>query len=279
MFVKMQGAGNDFVIIDGVTQSIQLQEQEIRRIADRRLGIGCDQVLLLEPPAAPEADFQARFYNADGGEIGQCGNGVRCLGRFIVERGLAPRRLLRVQTLNAVLEVEALENGRMRAVLGIPALEPSALPFTAETAAVCYPLQVEDEEQEISAVFIGNPHAVLQVESAAAAPVARLGALLATHERFPDGANVGFLEVLGRDSVRLRVFERGVGETLACGSGACAAVVAGRLRGLLDKRVQVAMPGGDLEVEWDGEGQPISLEGDTDFVFCGRLGEAALSTP
>lgn len=275
-FVKAQGAGNDFVIIDGVTKAVQLNDLEIRQIADRRLGIGCDQVLLVEPPATAETDFQVRFYNADGSEIGQCGNGICCLGRFILERGLAPGRRLRLQTLNAVVETEALESGRMRAMLGIPSLEPSALPFAAATKAIFHQLQVEDEEQEISVVFIGNPHAVLLVTSSAAAPVAELGALIAVHERFPEGANVGFLEVLGRDSVRLRVFERGVGETPACGSGACAAVIAGRLRGLLDKRVQVAMPGGDLQVEWDGEGLPVSLEGDTNFVFSGRLNRAAL---
>ena len=270
-FVKMQGTGNDFVIIDGVTQSISLQEDERRWLADRRLGIGCDQLLILEPPADPEADFCIRFFNADGSEAEQCGNGVRCVGRFILERGLAAGRRIRLQTSSALLEVKARENGHMQAVLGIPVLEPSALPFTAAAAAVSYRLQAAGAEQEISAVSIGNPHAVLCVESAAAAPVATLGAALAVHPRFPRGANVGFLEVLQRDAVRLRVYERGVGETPACGSGACAAVVAGRLRGLLDERVQVAMPGGNLEVEWAGDGQPVSLEGDTAFIFTGQL--------
>ncbi|MBK7168074.1 MAG: diaminopimelate epimerase [Gammaproteobacteria bacterium] len=270
-FTKMHGLGNDFVVFDLITQTLRIDAQLIRRLADRRLGIGCDQVLVIEPPTDPEMDFRYRIFNQDGTEVGQCGNGARCVALYIRDKRLSAKRRLRVETLGGPLDL-LLGKGTVVSVgMGVPRLQPQEIPFEADLQASSYTLDADGECLEISAVSMGNPHAVLLVENVDLAPVAELGPRLETHPRFPEGANVGFMQVVNRTEVRLRVFERGAGETMACGSGACAAVVAGRLRGLLDERVRVYLPGGYLQIEWRGEGEPLLMSGPATTVFEGQI--------
>jgi len=267
----MQGLGNDFVVLDGIRQVVRLDAAAIRRIADRRFGIGCDQVLLVEPPRLPGMDFQYRIFNADGGEVEQCGNGARCFARFVRDQGLTDKSEIPVGTASGPICLHVEPDGQVRVDMGPPILEPARIPFLAEGEATIYRLDLDGEAVEIGAVSMGNPHAVLLVVDVGAAPVARLGPGIEHHPRFPQRVNVGFMQVLAPDHIRLRVHERGAGETLACGTGACAAVVSGRLRGLLGPRVRVTLPGGDLMIEWPGKPQPVLMTGPAERVFEGEI--------
>ncbi len=270
-FTKMHGIGNDFVVIDAIRQSVALTPAAIRALADRHVGIGCDQVLLVETPTRADADFRYRIFNADGGEVEQCGNGARCFARFVREHDLSDRDELCVETSAGLLRLRLLADGRVAVDMGQPRLEPAEVPFFATERAARYPIAADGVELEIAAVSMGNPHAVLMVEDVERAPVAHLGPLLERHGRFPNRANVGFMQLLVPDHIRLRVFERGTGETRACGSGACAAVVAGRLWGLLWPNVRVDLPGGTLEIHWAGEGEPVTMIGPATTVFEGWI--------
>lgn len=274
-FTKMHGLGNDFMVIDLVTQRVRLTSEQVRTLADRHFGIGFDQLLIVEPPEHPEVDFRYRIFNADGSEVSQCGNGARCFARFVRERRLSRKDRLRVETASGIIELRIDGQGWVSVDMGVPRLVPTEIPFRAEAQATTYAVAVGGETVELCAVSMGNPHAVLLVDDVDTAPVERLGPLLERHERFPERVNVGFLQVVDRQNVRLRVYERGTGETLACGTGACAAVVAGRLRGLLDAEVRVTLPGGELDIRWGGEGQPVLMTGPATRVFDGvvRLNE------
>lgn len=270
-FTKMHGLGNDFMVVDAITQPVQLSTEQIRRMGDRRLGVGFDQLLMVEPPDRPDVDFRYRIFNADGGEVEQCGNGARCFARFVHDQRLTRKNQIRVQTASGLMTLEITRRNRVRVDMGVPELAPSAIPFAADEQAVVYPVEVDGRMMELSAVSMGNPHAVLVEDSVTDDMVATLGPLIEGHSRFPARANVGFMQVLSPQRVRLRVYERGVGETRACGSGACAAVVAGRLRGLLDERVQVELLGGELTIAWPGDGSPVTMEGPATRVFEGRI--------
>lgn len=270
-FTKMEGTGNDFVVIDAFRAPVTLTPEQIRRLADRHFGIGFDQLLMVEPPQAPDADFRYRIFNADGGEVEQCGNGARCFARFVVDQGLATGPEVRVETLAGLLTLRLENDGQVTVNMGVPRLEPAEIPFNAPSVSPSYELAVEGSGYEIGAVSMGNPHAVLRVEDVDSAPVSELGALIEMHPRFPKRVNVGFMQVVSPEHIRLRVFERGVGETEACGSGACAAVVSGRLRGWLEPRVAVDVLGGRLMIEWQGAGTPVMMTGPAATVFEGRI--------
>jgi diaminopimelate epimerase len=270
-FTKMQGAGNDFVVIDGITQAVDLSVAQLKRIADRRRGIGCDQILLLTPPDDPDADFRYTIYNADGSRAGQCGNGARCVGRFLREKRLSRKRELTLLTDTDSLALNIAEDGRVFAGLATPRFEPAAIPFTADETAPQYPLEVQGQSLSIGALSMGNPHAVLMIDNCDAAPVTTLGPLIEAHESFPDRVNVGFMQIISPTEIKLRVYERGVGETEACGSGACAAVVHGIQLGVLANDVSVHLPGGKLTVSWAGGDERVWLGGPTAFVFEGTI--------
>lgn len=270
-FTKMHGLGNDFVVFDGVRQSVRLDAEQIRRIADRHFGIGCDQVLLVEPATNPDADFRYRIFNADGGEVEQCGNGARCFARFVHEEGLTDRDSLTVETNTGLIRLSRPVGNQVTVDMGVPRLEPAEIPFQAPQRDSHYPLNLDGGAVEIAAVSMGNPHAVLRVASVDEAPVEELGPLIEHHPRFPQRVNVGFMQILAPDHIRLRVFERGVGETLACGTGACAAVVAGNLQGLLQPETRVDLRGGTLVVSWPGEGESVRMTGPTERVFEGQI--------
>jgi len=270
-FTKMHGAGNDFVMLDGVSQSIDVTESLIKRLADRHRGIGCDQVLLLTPPDDPNADFRYTIFNADGSRAGQCGNGARCAGRFLREKRLTRKRRLILLTDGEPLELSLSEDGRVFAGLAPPQFAPAAIPFQAEESRHQYSIEVQGQVLSIGAVSMGNPHAVLIVDDTQGAPVPVLGPLLESHARFPERANVSFMQVLSRSEIKLRVYERGVGETEACGSGACAAVVHGVQADLLDAKVTVHLPGGKLSVTWEGGQERVWLGGPTTTVFEGTI--------
>ncbi len=270
-FTKMQGLGNDFIVIDAVRQSVSLEAELIRRLADRHFGIGCDQVLVVEPARGSDADFRYRIFNADGSEVSQCGNGARCFARFVNEKGLTDQRSIRVETRAGQLVLNLVAGNEVLVDMGIPHHAPDQIPLNAATEADLYPLDLEGRRIEFAAVSMGNPHAVLQVASVDQAPVETLGPLLESHPVFPERVNVGFLEVLDRHHVRLRVYERGSGETLACGSGACAAAVVGIEQGLLDSPVDVELPGGHLIINWHGRGFPVMMQGPAVTVFEGEI--------
>jgi diaminopimelate epimerase len=270
-FTKMHGCGNDFVMIDGVTQAAKLTPCKVRLIADRRFGIGCDQVLLVEAPSSPDMDFRYRIFNSDGSEVENCGNGARCFAVFVRDRRLTAKSLIRVETMKGAMTLEVQKDGQVIVDMGVPVLTPSAIPFAADAEAATYSLDTGSETLEISAVSMGNPHAILVVEDTATAPVQAVGSRIQQHPRFPEGVNVGFMAVLSRREIDLRVLERGVGETPACGTGACAAVVAGRLRGLLDEQVKVNLSGGSVTIRWAGEGQPVVKAGPASTVFQGQI--------
>ncbi|MEJ2654879.1 MAG: diaminopimelate epimerase [Acidihalobacter sp.] len=270
-FTKMHGLGNDFVMIDAVSQSVSLDADAVRALADRHRGIGCDQLLIVEPATGGEADFRYRIFNADGGEVEQCGNGARCFARFVVDQGLAAGPEIKVETLGGLLTLRLEDDGQVTVNMGVPRLEPAAIPFEADSQSPAYALAVDGRDHEIGAVSMGNPHAVLRVEDVDRAPVDELGPMVEAHPRFPRKVNVGFMQVVSAEHIRLRVFERGVGETEACGSGACAAVVSGRLRGWLAPRVAVDVLGGRLMIEWRGADAPVMMTGPTATVFEGRI--------
>ena len=274
-FTKMHGLGNDFVVFDAINQAVKLSAEQFRFIADRHFGIGCDQILLVERPSQPGVDFRYRIFNADGGEVQQCGNGARCFARFVYDQGLTDKRAIRVETASGIIEPRLEADGMVTVNMGPPRFAPAQIPFVAEAEAVIHVMDVDGEPIEVSVVSMGNPHAVRVVCNLDEAPVQSLGARIEHHARFPERVNVGFMQVVHRREIRLRVFERGSGETLACGTGACAAVVAGIRRGLLDASVVVHTRGGDLSIQWAGEGDggaaPVWLTGPAVTVFEGEV--------
>ncbi len=277
-FTKMQGAGNDFVVLDGIAQPVALTAAQLRRLADRRFGVGADQILLVERAQQPGVDFRYRIFNADGGEVEQCGNGARCFVRFVHDRGLTPKRAIRVETLGGIIEPRLEDDGRVTVDMGVPVFEPARVPFDAEGLVAreegrdrLWPLQVRGRTIEVSVLSMGNPHAVQRVDDVDDAPVAQDGPLIEHHPRFARRVNAGFMQVLGPDAIRLRVWERGAGETLSCGTGACAAAVAGILRGALESPVAVHTRGGELLIRWDGPAQPVLMTGPAETVFEGEI--------
>ncbi|KPK67791.1 MAG: diaminopimelate epimerase [Acidithiobacillales bacterium SM23_46] len=270
-FSKMQGLGNDFVVLDGVTRALRLSTEQVRRIADRHFGVGCDQVLLVERSSTPGTDFRYRIFNADGGEVEQCGNGARCFVRFVHDKDLTHKREIAVETLAGVIRPRLEPDGQVTVDMGTPRFEPADIPFDAPARAEQYDLDIDGRMVRVSVLSIGNPHAVLIVPDVERADVADDGPRIERHARFPRRVNAGFMQVVDRSHIRLRVYERGAGETLACGTGACAAVVAGRQRGLLDATVEVGLPGGSLHVTWEGEGHAVSMTGPASTVFEGTL--------
>jgi len=270
-FTKMHGLGNDFVVLDGINQPLALTPAQARRIADRHFGIGCDQILLVERATRADADFRYRIFNADGGEVEQCGNGARCFVRFVHDHGLTDKTAIRVETASGLIEPRLLDNGQVRVDMGAPRFAPADIPFAAEAEAPTYALKVGLHVLDIAALSMGNPHAVLRVNDLDSAPVDILGAAIESHPRFPQRVNAGFMQVLTAHDIRLRVFERGAGETLACGTGACAAAVAGIRQGWLASPVSVHTQGGDLVIEWAGAGQPVYMTGPAETVFEGEI--------
>ena len=270
-FTKMQGAGNDFVVIDAISQSVELDPATVRRIADRHFGVGCDQLLLIERPRTAQTDFYYRIFNADGAEVQHCGNGARCFLRFVRDRGLTDKREIRVETIGGVIVPKLEADGQVTVDMGPPRFEPANIPFIADQQAPTYWIEVDGQPVEISALSMGNPHAVQVVEDVDSAPVLTQGPLVETHERFPERANAGFMQVVDRSHIRLRVYERGAGETLACGTGACAAVVAGITRGYLDTPVRVSTRGGELTIAWRGGTSPVLMTGPAETVFEGEI--------
>ena len=270
-FTKMQGAGNDFVVLDGVSRNLALTPAQLRRLADRHFGVGCDQILLVEPPRAAGTDFRYRIFNADGGEVEQCGNGARCFVRFVRERGLTDKSEIRVETAAGIIMPRLEADGEVTVNMGAPVFAANRIPFITDSDALVQPLRVNGTTVEISVVSMGNPHAVQLVADVDAAPVAAQGPLIERHTRFPERVNAGYMQVQDRGRIRLRVYERGTGETLACGTGACAAVAVGIRRGLLDARVRVSTRGGDLTIRWEGADNPVWLTGPAVTVFEGEM--------
>ena len=270
-FTKMQGLGNDFVVLDGINQHIDLSSAQYRALGDRNFGVGCDQILLVERATQPGVDFRYRIFNNDGSEVEQCGNGARCFARFVHARGLSDKREIRVETARGIIGPKLEDNGEVTVDMGAPFLLPAEVPFVADAQAVVYPLDVNGKTYAITAVSMGNPHAVQVVDDVDAFPVGAVGAAIEVHPRFPQKVNAGFMQIVDRGHIRLRVFERGAGETLACGTGACAAVVAGILRGLLDDTVRVSTRGGELTIRWQGPGQPVLMTGPAVIVFEGEI--------
>ncbi|NEX19450.1 diaminopimelate epimerase [Thiorhodococcus mannitoliphagus] len=270
-FTKMQGLGNDFVVFDAIRQKVELTPETARHYADRRFGIGCDQILLVEPPRLPETDFHYRIFNADGSEVEQCGNGARCFARFVRDQGLTDKDEIPVGTAAGKIRLYMEADGQVRVDMGRPELRPERIPFLADSEADTYEITVDGQRCLIGAVSMGNPHAVLMIDDLDSAPVAELGPLLESHPRFPQRVNVGFMQILSPQHVRLRVYERGAGETLACGTGACAAVVSGQLRGQLTTRTRVSLRGGDLMIEWRGPAHSVWMTGPAIPVFEGEI--------
>ncbi len=270
-FTKMHGLGNDFVVIDAINQTIELTNEQVRKIADRRFGVGCDQLLLVESAKTTDAEFRYRIFNADGGEVEQCGNGARCFARFVTDQGLTQSREIPVETAGGRIVLVVQDNGLVTVNMGVPRFAPSALPFDAEHEATLYPLETSRGILEIAAVSMGNPHAVLLVEDVETADVETLGPEIESHLRFPQRVNVGFMQILTPRQVRLRVYERGAAETLACGTGACAAVAAGIRLGKLEPEVKVGLPGGELVIGWQGQEEPLYMTGPATRVFEGNI--------
>lgn len=270
-FSKMHGLGNDFVVLDNVTQNVYIPNEHIRRLADRNFGVGFDQLLVVEPPYDPDLDFHYRIFNADGSEVHQCGNGARCFARFVKSKGLINRNKIRVSTHAGKMTLYIERDGQITVTMPVPQLEPNKIPFSAQKAEGTYILRCEEETVFCGAVSMGNPHCVVEVDDVLKAPVNTLGAEISTHERFPKDANVGFMEIVRPDYVKLRVYERGARETLACGSGACAAVVIGRIQNKLAKQVTVELPGGKLKIYWKGPGHPVKMTGPAVHVFDGQI--------
>ncbi|KON81996.1 diaminopimelate epimerase [Azoarcus sp. PA01] len=270
-FTKMHGLGNDFIVIDAIRQAVHLTPEQVRHLADRHFGVGCDQLLVVEKATRPDVDFRYRIFNADGGEVEQCGNGARCFVRFVHEQGLTEKRRIRVETRSGIIAPQLEDDGLVTVDMGVPVLEPARVPFVSDSDAVVQPLQVGDARVAITAVSMGNPHAVQVVADIDAAPVAAHGALIERHPRFPARVNAGFVQVVDPHRIRLRVFERGAGETLACGTGACAAVVTVILRELAQSPVRVETRGGELDITWGGPGQPVLMTGPAVTVFAGEI--------
>lgn len=271
-FTKMHGLGNDFVVFDFTQGSIPLSAETAAKIADRHFGVGCDQILIIEQSSRPEIDFKYRILNADGSEVGQCGNGSRCFALYVHQNGLSDKNPISVETMTGdmVLHLDT-DNDLVTVNLGVPQFEPELIPLAFAERQASYSLDIDGETIEFSALATGNPHAVINVADVQTAPVDTLGPILESHPTFPDRANIGFMQVQNRDEFSLRVFERGVGETIACGSGACAAAVVGMQNGQLDSKVTAHLTGGDLLIEWAGKGQPIMMTGPAVSVFTGVL--------
>jgi diaminopimelate epimerase len=269
-FTKMQGLGNDFVVVDGITQQVRLSPPEIRAIADRHFGVGCDQLLLVEAATRSDADFRYRIFNADGTEVEQCGNGARCFVVFVRSRGLTDRREIRVETAGGIITPSLGDDGRVTVDMGVPRFAPEDVPFLVGPGDAIDRLDVDGVTVSVLALSMGNPHAVQCVPDVDLAPVLSQGPRIERHPRFPQGVNAGYMQVMDRDTIRLRVWERGAGETLACGTGACAAVVAGVRLGLLNASVEVHARGGVLTIDWQGEGTPVLMSGPAVAVYEGR---------
>lgn len=267
----MHGIGNDFVVFDAISQQVDLSAEQLRLIADRHFGIGCDQILFVERPQSSDVDFGYRIFNADGGEVEQCGNGARCFMRFVHDQGMTNKNVLTVDTAGGRIKLYLESDGQVRVNMGVPVFELARIPFQAEQVAKSYSLDVDGEHFNIGAVSMGNPHAVLQVHDVSSAEVARLGPRIEVHPSFPKHVNVGFMQLVSRDHIRLRIYERGTGETLACGTGACAAVAVGKTQDLLDDVVKVSLPGGDLLIVWQGIDQPVWMTGPANSVFEGKI--------
>ena len=270
-FSKMHGLGNDFVVLDGVRQSLALTSAQLRLLGDRHFGVGCDQVLLVEKASRADVDFRYRIFNADGGEVEQCGNGARCFVRFVHDQGLTAKREIRVETMSGVISPRLEDDGKVTVNMGEPQFAAAKIPFISDSDDLLQKLNIGVEGIEITAVSMGNPHAVQVVCDVDAAPVALQGPLIESHPRFPQRVNAGFMQILNRQAIALRVYERGAGETLACGTGACAAVAVGIARGLLDSPVRVTTRGGELSIAWGGQGTSVLMSGPAVSVFIGEI--------
>lgn len=270
-FTKMHGLGNDFVVINGIAQSLSLTTEQIRFIADRHFGVGCDQLLLVEKSDVAEADFRYRIYNGDGGEVEHCGNGARCFAIFVRDEGLTTKMEIPVITKNGQIVLNINSDETVTVNMGSPILEPDKIPFIANEQSNSYSLNIDGERITIGAVSVGNPHAVIVVEKIDSAPVEKMGKAIQAEASFPNSVNVGFMQIIDRNTIKLRVFERGVGETQACGTGACAAVVSGHLQGLLDDDVDANLLGGKLSISWAGGENPVMMTGSTATVFKGKI--------
>lgn len=270
-FSKMHGLGNDFVVIDAVTQHVHLSTETIKRLSDRHTGIGFDQLLIVEPPYSPESDFHYRIFNADGNEVEQCGNGARCFARFVRLKGLTRKKVINVSTQKGNIVLTVNDDETVRVNMGEPIFEPSKVPFKATKQEKTYIIRAQEQTVLCGVVSMGNPHCVLQIDDVVTAQVEALGTTLERHERFPEKANIGFMQVIDRNNINLRVFERGVGETQACGTGACAAVAVGINQALLNNEVQVNLPGGVLKIEWQGVGYPLYMTGPATHVYDGFI--------
>ncbi|MFT6030532.1 MAG: diaminopimelate epimerase [Oleiphilaceae bacterium] len=270
-FTKMHGLGNDFMVVDMISQHVHLRPEQIRRMADRNLGIGFDQLLLVEPPGAPNVDFRYRIFNADGSEVEQCGNGARCFAIFVREKKLTNKERILVETKKGIIELHINQNDRVLVNMGEPCFTPEKIPFLSNLESPSYTLDVEGQSVQLSVASMGNPHAVIEVPELSNNMVNTLGPLLESHDAFPERVNVGFMEVVHKRFIKLRVYERGVGETMACGTGACAAVATGIQRGVLESPVEVKLPGGNLKIEWNGPGNPLMMEGPATSVFEGKI--------
>ena len=278
-FSKMHGIGNDFVVIDAINQQVELTPNQIRLLANRRYGVGYDQLLLVEKSSNPAVDFKYRIYNADGGEVAQCGNGARCFARFVHDKDLTDKTTIAVETASGIIYLSLQDNNEVAVDMGLPQFIPQNIPFIAVKQAVTYRLPIANRpDVEISAVSMGNPHAVLLVDDINQAEVGTLGAIIERHKQFPERVNVGFMEVVNPHQINLRVFERGAGETLACGTGACAAVVSGIQRGLLAREVKVKLPGGELVIEWSNDDASVWMTGPTTHVFDGEIAWAMVNS-
>lgn len=270
-FSKMHGLGNDFFVLDNVTQNVYLSNEQIKQLADRHFGVGFDQLLIVEPPYDPDLDFHYRIFNADGSEVSQCGNGARCFARFVRMKGLTNKSKIRVSTQSGKMTLFIERDGNISVTMPVPKFEPTKVPFIAQKKEGTYILRCDEETVLCGVVSLGNPHCVITVDSVADAPLESLGKALSHHERFPEQVNVGFMEVVSPDFIKLRVYERGAAETLACGSGACAAVAIGQIQKKLAKQVTVELPGGKLRIYWKGIGHPIKMSGPVEHVFDGQI--------
>lgn len=270
-FTKMHGLGNDFMVLDLVSQHAHIQPRHVQAWADRHTGVGFDQLLIVEPPGNPNVDFRYRIFNADGSEVEQCGNGARCFARFVLDKRLTAKRRIRVETRGGIIELRVRTDGQVSVDMGPPRLAPAQIPFQADSEQRSYRVDVDGQQVELAAISMGNPHAVLRVENVDSAPVHELGPRLEHHPRFPQRVNVGFLQVIDRHQARLRVWERGAGETRACGTGACAAAVAAIRQGWMDSPVQLDLPGGRLSIEWTGPGRPVIMTGPAVRVYEGQI--------
>ena len=269
-FTKMHGLGNDFMVIDNLDQSIELTSADIQKLSDRYTGVGFDQLLIVNPPSVESAEFDYQIFNADGHEVEHCGNGARCFARFVSDRQLTRNTSIPVNTVNGVITLDLQENGDVTVRMGVPEFAPSDIPFDAPEAALFYDLDVDSQTLSVGAASIGNPHVLIRVEDIQTADVARLGPLIENHRRFPNRVNVGFMQLIDRQHIQLRVFERGVGETRACGTGACAAVAIAHRQGILDNSAVVSLPGGNLHVNWPAENTSIEMTGPCSTVFEGH---------